>query len=57
MNIPMKNEDTEAHYISFKAFGMMNLHYEIGICQNVYNRVTTHNKSKYLVRNSLHQTL
>ena len=41
----------------FKAFGMMNLHYEIRICQKIYNRVTTHNKSKCLVRNSLHQTL
>jgi hypothetical protein len=36
---------------------MMNLHYEIRICQKIYNRVTTHNKSKCLVRNSLHQTL
>ena len=24
----------------FKAFGMMNLHYEIRICQKIYNRVT-----------------
>jgi hypothetical protein len=44
-----------------KAFDIMNLHYEIRICQKIYNRVTTHNgpthnKSKCLVRNSLHQT-
>ena len=41
----------------FEAFAMMNLHYEIRICQKIYNRVTTHNKSKCLVQNSLHQTL
>ena len=41
----------------FKAFGMINLQYEIIISQKIYNRVTTHNKSKYLVRNSLHQPL
>ena len=35
----------------------MNLHYEIRICQKIYNRVTNYNKSKCLVRNSLHQTL
>ena len=26
--------------IYFKAFGMINLHYEIRICQKIYNRVT-----------------
>ena len=40
-----------------KAFGMMNLHYEIRICQKISNRVTTQNKSICLVQNSLHQTL
>ena len=29
-----------------KAFGMMNLHYEIRICQEIYNRIITNNKSK-----------
>ena len=38
-------------------FGLINLHYEIRICQKIYNRVTTHSKSKCLVRNSLHQML
>ena len=47
-----------SEYMNFiKAFGMINLHYEIRICQKIYNRVTTHNKRKCLVRNSLHQTL
>ena len=41
----------------FKAFDMINLHYEIRICQKIYNRVTTDNKSKCLVRNRLHQML
>ena len=41
----------------FEVFGMLDLHYEIRICQKIYNRVTTHNKSKCLVRNNLHQTL
>ena len=37
---------------------MINLCYEIGICQKIYNRVKTHNKSKSLVGNSLmHQML
>ena len=36
---------------------MMNLHYEIRICQKISNRVTTQNKSICLVQNSLHQTL
>ena len=58
VNIPMKNWDTETYNIfHFEVFGMLNLHYEISICQKIYNRVTTHNKSKCLVRNSLHQTL
>ena len=38
-------------------FGMMNLDYEIRIYQKIYNSVTTYNKSKCLVRNSLHQML
>ena len=36
---------------------MINFHYELRICQKIYNRVTTHNNSICLVRNSLHQTL
>ena len=36
---------------------MINLHYEIRLWQKIYNRVTTHNKKKCLVRNSLHQKL
>ena len=43
--------------IHFKAFSMIDLHDEIRICQKIYNRVTTHNKNKCLVRNSLHQAL
>ena len=29
----------------FKAFGIINLHYEVRICEKTYSRVTTHNKS------------
>ena len=42
---------------SVKAFGMMNFHYEIRICQKICNRVTVHNNSICLVGNSMHQTL
>ena len=52
-----KIEMQRPNIFHFKALGMMNLHYEIRICQKIYNRVTTHNKSKCLVRNSLHQLL
>jgi hypothetical protein len=41
----------------FIAFGMINLHYVIRICQKVYNRGRIIVNVWRLVRNSLHQTL
>ena len=56
-NKKWRYRDTQYSILHCKAFGKMNLHYEIEVCQRIYNRVTTHNKRKYLVQNSLHQTL
>ena len=41
----------------FKAFGMINLHYEIKICQKIYNRVTMTVYGKCVVRFNVHKTL
>ena len=41
----------------FKALGMMNLHYEIRICQKIYNRVTMTVYVKCVVRFNLNKTL
>ena len=41
----------------FKAFGMINLHYEIIICQKIYNRVTITVYVKCVVRFNVHKTL
>ena len=35
-----KIEIQRPNIFPFKAFGMINLHYEIRICQKIYNRVT-----------------
>ena len=43
--------------LQFKAFGMINLHYEIRICQKIYNRVTLKVYVKCVVRFNLHKTL
>jgi hypothetical protein len=40
MNILIKNWDTDPNIFHFKAFGMMNLHHEVRICQKIYDRVT-----------------
>jgi hypothetical protein len=41
----------------FKAFGMMNLHNEIRICQKIYNRVTMTVYVKCVVRFNVRKTL
>ena len=41
----------------FKAFGMINLHYEIRICQKIYNKVTTTVYVKCEVQFNMHKTL
>ena len=40
MNILIKIEIQRPNIFHFKAFGMMNLHNEVRICQKIYNRVT-----------------
>ena len=42
---------------NFKAFGMINLHYEIIICQKIYNRVIMTVYIKCVVRFNVHKTL
>ena len=50
MNVPMKNWDIDMQYVGishFKAFGMINLQYEIIICQKIYDRVKLTEKFYY----------
>ena len=41
----------------FKAYGKINLHHEIRICQKIYNRVTMTVYVKCKVRFNVHKTL
>ena len=57
MNILMKIEMQRPNIFNFKAFGMMNLSYEIRICQKIYIRVTMTVYIKCVVRFYVHKTL
>ena len=58
MNILIKKiEIQRPNIFHFKAFGMINLHYEIRICQKIYNRVTMTVYVKCVVRFNVHKTL
>ena len=51
MNNLIRNKPNIFH---FKAFGMINLHYEIKICQKIYNKVTMTVYVKCVVRFNAH---
>ena len=57
MNIFKKIEIQRPNIFHFKGFGMINLHYEIRICQKIYNRVTMTVYVKCVVRFNVHKTL
>ena len=57
MNILIKHLIQRPNIFYFKAFGMMNLHYGVRICQKIYNRVTMTVYVKCVVRFNVHKTL
>ena len=52
-----KIEIQRPNIFHFKAFSMINLQYEIKICQKIYNRVTMTVYVKFVVRFNVHKTL
>ena len=57
MIIVIKTEVQRPNIFHLKAFGMINLQYEIRICQKIYNKVTMTVYVKCVVRFNAHQTL
>ena len=51
-----KIEIQRPNIFHFKAFSMINLQYEIKICQKIYNRVTMTVHVKFVVRFNVHKT-
>ena len=51
------NKKLRCNIFHFKAFGMLHLHYEIRICQKIYNRVTMTVYVKCVVRFNVLKTL
>ena len=59
MNILLnkKSEVQSPNIFHFKAFSLINLHYEIRICQKIYNRFTMTVYVKCVVLFNMHKTL
>ena len=52
-----KIEIQRPYLFHFKAFGMIDLHYDMRICQKIYYRFTMTVYVKFMVRFNVHQTL
>ena len=52
-----KIEIQKPNILHFKAFGKINLHYDIRICQKIYNRVTMIVYVKCVVQFNMHKAL
>ena len=57
LKVPLNVKIVQQNIFHFKAFGMINLHFEIRICQKIYNRVTMKVYVKCVVRFNVHKTL